>query len=258
MAIVIHEDEIKVLLKNKFYVLEGIETMIYAFWGTSIIYYDGTFIKIFNGEDSRILCMPEPGIINIQVVGDLKILLVYEDKMILDLEKVYNVRVSKNARVNIINHGCIVIYELDHTKIMKEDIIIIDHCVFNVSVDGDVIEYMILEDNIYRYYYDIITKQTTKKQFDYIITKFMDYEMAKYVDTTCYSLFYNKRFLTYTYNFDNLKYIDHNCFNILIHCGDDMMTNVIGGDYIYNKVTSDIQLYHKPTGLNTKSARKYN
>lgn len=273
MALVVHEDKIKVLLNEKLYIIEGIETMIYTFlsytkivdydktvYHDEIVYYDGVDIKKFDGIKNIIDSTPEPGLINICPLNSGNILLIYSDKIILSPKydfdtQVYNICISNMAYLRLMR-GYLVIHEPGCTRLLNlanSTVINIDHCINYLFIQEDILCYNRLADQLCICTYNLANDKTTSEIINCPIIKFMDYEIVANV------IYYDKQYISHIHDMENLEYIEHNYHNILIRYSDKTIIRILSRS-VYREfdsvISEDIKLYHRRTGLNTKSARK--
>lgn len=262
MALVIHENTVKVLLINKFYIIECIEDMIYGFGPTEFIYYDGEHLRLLSTTDDKILSTPEPGIISINVFNQHNYILIYSNKLIYhNYNDIYtlNVIASKYARIEIkLNHGidCIVVREPEYTHIIKPDKILerLDYPIFGVYFDKNLMVYHRFINNWENCTYNILTGEHKFTNIPGQLIKYKNYTIINN------NLYYDKKYLCparypeYTEGILDILDIDHNDHSVLIRYNDKTYIRLIGlrCNFI---IHSDVELYHK-RGLYTKSARK--
>lgn len=259
MALVVHEDQVKIILNDKFYIIEGIEYMVHRFYMSSVIYYDGLHLRRFSSYGNKIICTPEPDIINIHTYSLSDIILVYNDKIIYYdglTSFTYNVTISEYATIDTLLLYY-VIYESDSTKLIHKEtkkIITFDYNVYNVhSWSKNVLVYARFTNKYYSCSYDLLTGNHISTNCHYRIFEFMGYELVYCQIIHNYDLYFNKIFLSNVENVENLINIDHDKNSVLLYYPDKIIVKILKNSTFETK--HNITLYHN-VGLNTKSARK--
>lgn len=229
MALVQHENQVKILLANKFYQIPNIENMLHSFYYSSIMYYDGINIYLFNEFQHKILCCPESGIISLHAINYDEVMLVYLDKLVRRSEnykKVYNIQVSKYAHIRHFS-PYVVVYDHGHsdfdqgkTTILNRSDVVMEFYdnihITDIDCRHDTMTFNVLCE---QHTYNIKTDTCTKTISNLPICKFGDYTLMQNLDNTI-SIYYYNYYLGWTSGKGKIMHIEHNNQSMIITYSD--------------------------------------